>query len=284
MTPLQFTISILWAVAAAGLAAYCARVAAQITYVTLADGRRQERQMPVLIRLMLPLTSNLFPLFRSATFNNAKTKASQRIVTAGFDGLLSAEEFLSLQCLLPLLLGPLWALFVSLSLSTVHGAFIHNIAWLLYLLGPLWLWAYPHLWLQQALNARQRSIRRALPFMLDLLTLSVEAGMDFMTALQRAVERRQVDAFAEELIRMVREIQLGKTRRQALRDMAIRVDLHDLRSGLWNRLTERGRHEWLREEVEHYEERETYERDPQTLWLRISRMRSRASGEGGPRD
>ncbi len=50
--------------------------------------------------------------------------------------------------------------------------------------------------------------------------------------------------------------------------------LHDLRSGLWSRLAERGRHGWLREEVEHYEDRETYERDPQTLWLRISRMRS----------
>ena len=50
--------------------------------------------------------------------------------------------------------------------------------------------------------------------------------------------------------------------------------LHDLRAGLWSRLSERGRHEWLREEVEHYEDRETYERDPNTLWLRISRMRS----------
>jgi ribonuclease D len=50
--------------------------------------------------------------------------------------------------------------------------------------------------------------------------------------------------------------------------------LHDVRDRLWEALTERGREGWLREEVEHYEVRDTYERDPNTLWMRISRMRS----------
>ncbi len=50
--------------------------------------------------------------------------------------------------------------------------------------------------------------------------------------------------------------------------------LHEVRARLWERLAERGREGWLREEVEHYEVRDTYERDPQTLWSRISRMRS----------
>jgi ribonuclease D len=43
---------------------------------------------------------------------------------------------------------------------------------------------------------------------------------------------------------------------------------------MWRRLDELGRAGWLREEVEHYEDRLTYERDPATLWMRISRMRS----------
>ncbi len=50
--------------------------------------------------------------------------------------------------------------------------------------------------------------------------------------------------------------------------------LHELRDKLWTRLSSMGRETWLREEVEHYEVRGTYERDPQTLWARISRMRS----------
>jgi ribonuclease D len=50
--------------------------------------------------------------------------------------------------------------------------------------------------------------------------------------------------------------------------------LHELRDRLWSKLASMGRETWLREETEHYEVRGTYERDPQTLWSRISRMRS----------
>ncbi len=79
------------------------------------------------------------------------------------------------------------------------------------------------------MQKRHRSIQRALPFVLDLLTLSVEAGLDFMNALQRNIERRAIDPLSEELIRVVREIQVGATRREALRAMGIRVGLSDLR-------------------------------------------------------
>lgn len=51
-----------------------------------------------------------------------------------------------------------------------------------------------------------------------------------MTSLQRHVERAVVDPLGEELIRVIREIQLGKTRRDALRHLSIRVNLQDLRS------------------------------------------------------
>ena len=66
--------------------------------------------------------------------------------------------------------------------------------------------------------------------MLDLLTLSVEAGLDFMTALQRNCERRKLDPLNEELIHMIREIQLGTARRVALKNLSTRVALEDLRS------------------------------------------------------
>jgi tight adherence protein C len=86
------------------------------------------------------------------------------------------------------------------------------------------------LWLKRVLKERQRAVQKALPFMLDLLTLSVEAGLDFMNAMQRIVERRRLDALGEEMVRVLREIQLGKTRRVALRDMADRLDHPDVRS------------------------------------------------------
>ena len=51
-----------------------------------------------------------------------------------------------------------------------------------------------------------------------------------MNAMQRIVERGKIDALGEELLRVLREIQLGKTRRNALKDMSERVDQADLRS------------------------------------------------------
>ena len=89
---------------------------------------------------------------------------------------------------------------------------------------------YPGMWLKGAVKRRHESIMRALPFVLDLLTLSVEAGMDFMGALQRNCGKRRMDPLNEELLRMTREIQLGTPRRTALRNMASRTGQSDLKS------------------------------------------------------
>ena len=96
----------------------------------------------------------------------------------------------------------------------------------------LGFYVYPALWLRSVLADRQRRIQKSLPFVMDLLTLSVEAGLDFMSAMQRIVSKGKVDALEEELLRVLREIQLGKTRRNALRDLSERVDQPDLRSVL----------------------------------------------------
>ena len=229
MTPLlSIFVVLLWALAAAGLGWYCLQAAREITYVTLADGRRQERTIPFLLRLLLPLTPNLFPFVTRPAFNRARELADRRLVAAGFDGLLDGREFLALKFLVPIILGTFW---FALLRGAAHllPSIEENLPALTFL-GVFTLYMYPVFWLKQTLSARHRSIQRALPFVLDLLTLSVEAGMDFMSALQRNCESRRLDALNEELIRMIREIQLGTPRRVALGNMSKRVDLADLRS------------------------------------------------------
>jgi tight adherence protein C len=223
-------ISIMWAFCAAGLAWYVASIARQITYVTLADGRKQERKLPLMFRLLMPLAPNFIHFFRKPFFAGAKVQAARRITAAGFDGLITDEEFLSLRVIFPLIFGPLLVLFVRASISATRSPILQNIEFLLDLLGIFWLYMYPVMWLRRTLETRHRSMRKALPFVLDLMTLSVEAGMDFMTALQRNIERRAMDPLGEELLRVIREIQIGKTRREALRDMSRRVDLMDVRT------------------------------------------------------
>ncbi len=223
-------LSILAGLSAAGLGWYAAIIARQVSYVTLADGRQQERAIPLLFRMLLPLCPNMLPLVRRPFLKSAREVTTRRILAAGLEGAMSSEELLSLKVLLPLVAGPFWFLFVGMSVSVSPFQVVRNIAPFLHMIGPLWLYVYPTLWLRKTLAKRHLSIQRALPFLLDLLTLSVEAGLDFMTALQRNIDRRAMDPLGEEMIRVVREIQIGKTRREALRDMAIRVDLSDIRS------------------------------------------------------
>jgi tight adherence protein C len=236
MIPITFewytvtALAICWAIAFGGFGWYGAYAARQITYVTLADGRRQERQLPILFRMLLPLAPNFSPLFSKPAFARARTKCTQQLVSAGYEGLVTAEAFLSLRILFPLLFGPLWIVFAKGSLTLGKIEAMAKAEPAIMVLGVLWFLIYPSMWLRQAIRTRHNEIRRCLPFVLDLLTLSVEAGMDFMSSLQRNIERRQIDALGEELIRVVREIQLGKTRRGALRDMSLRVNLQELRS------------------------------------------------------
>lgn len=229
----EWGLCLLWAVFAGFSAWYCAQVLSQVTYVTLADGRRQERRLPFMFRLLLPLVPNFGSLFRRPYFEKSNTTLSRKIVAAGFGGLLTSEEFLAFKVLLPAVLGVMlvalmWALFSMVPGKAGLALRSHEISFMAIIL--LWFYAYPGLWLRHALADRHRKIQKALPFVLDLLTLSVEAGLDFMNAMQRIVERGKIDALSEELVRVLREIQLGKTRRNALRDMSERVDQTDLRS------------------------------------------------------
>ena len=218
-----------WALCAAGLAAYAASVAREITYVTLADGRKTERRLPLIVRLLLPLAPNLRRFVSGRHFAAARAQADQMIVSGGLEGLLTGTEFVALKFLMPIVCGLAWAAFVFALSGVLPNSFISENRVLLVCMGALLFYAYPLMWLRGTVKRRHFAIMRALPFVLDLLTLSVEAGMDFMSALQRNCERRRLDPLNEELIRMTREIQVGTPRRVALRNMAERVRQPDLK-------------------------------------------------------
>jgi tight adherence protein C len=83
--------------------------------------------------------------------------------------------------------------------------------------------------LQSAIDRRQKSIRKAMPDALDLLTICVEAGLGFDGAMSKVNEKWDNElslAFG----RVLREIQLGKLRRDALRDMADRIGIPEMTS------------------------------------------------------
>jgi len=94
----------------------------------------------------------------------------------------------------------------------------------LFLLGFI----FPAMSLGEKIKKRQKAIALQLPNSLDLLTISVEAGLDFMSAMRRVVEKHPGGPLKEELERFFKQTELGRPRREALREMANRVQLQDL--------------------------------------------------------
>ena len=228
MPPLQLAVTVDWTVSIALLAAYVTSVTQEITYVTLADGRKAERRLPLLFRLLLPFAVNFRGVARSPRMALQRAQADRMIVSSGLEGLLTGDEFLALKYLVPIAVGGLWTAVVLLLGALPVGGFFAENRFALILIGIVLGYFYPLAWLRRTLRRRHLEIFRALPFVLDLLTLSVEAGMDFMSALQRNCSRRKIDALNEELIRMTREIQVGTPRRVALQNLATRVGQPDL--------------------------------------------------------
>ncbi len=230
---IPYVLASLWAFFAAGLTWYFGDAAAGITYVTLADGRRQERRLPLTLRLLLPLTPGMKPFFRRPGLQRFQLPVFKKLASSGFDDVISPDEYLSLLVLTPLVLGSVVIIFMT-GLFVMSGKPFHgpNASRFMALSGIMlvWLAMYPRMWLKQAIALRHKVIMRALPFVIDLLTLAVEAGLDFMAATRGIIARRKPDALGEELSRVLMEIQLGSTRRDALKHMAERIDQPDIQS------------------------------------------------------
>lgn len=232
-----FSYELLLAPALAALAALLlawrlGMAATEITYITLADGRRAIRNLPLLFKLVLPFAANI-KTFNKPRYDAMRETVRRKLVSAGFDDLITPQEFMATKLLLPLAVGPVFILLMWFAFASVPGGFgefLQARQLIFFLLAVALLYIRPVSWLNGAVRERHRAIERAMPFVLDLLTLSVEAGLDFGAALKRIVERREIDPLGEELIRALREMQVGRTRREALKEMAVRVDHPDMSS------------------------------------------------------
>ena len=230
MNLLSIALMIAWSVAIASLAWYAASVASEVTYVTLADGRRQARSIPLVFKLLLPFVGNLDRLVSRPLFAQQIEKSHRMLISAGFEGLLNGREFVALGLLSPIVLGAFWCLLILFMGVLLPDSLFTAGRMPLCLMGVLLFAIQPMLWLKSALKARHLSIMKSLPFVLDILTLSVEAGMDFISALQRNCKSRRLDPLNEELLRMTKEIQVGLSRKEALKNMSDRVRQPDLKS------------------------------------------------------
>jgi tight adherence protein C len=173
------------------------------------------------VRVVGPLLRYIGDLVRKVTPAGVVKSTQGKLDAAGNPAWLGVKEFLALAVLSPLVLGPLawW----SAGLLPLHPLVV--VLWRLcgIAVGVL----LPHYALQKYVDARQSAIRRSLADVVDLMVVSVEAGIGFDGAMQRVTEKLK-GPLPDELSRVLQEIRLGKTRSQALKDMAARTQVSDL--------------------------------------------------------
>lgn len=214
-------------------AAFCAGIACGCLFALAADllGKvemdplnapegEDPRRLPLIFRVFLPLANNVSFLTRRESLAGMRKKTFELMQSAGIDQLMTVEQFLGIRVLM-LLMGLLLMVLMAMADQQLCG-------FLILVLMVL----YPDTWLKKTARQRHLSILKALPNLLDLLTLSVEAGKDFLTALRDILARRPSDVLGEEFKRTLHEIQLGKQRQQALRDLSLRVHQPELTSVL----------------------------------------------------
>ncbi|MBI4998202.1 MAG: type II secretion system F family protein [Rhodocyclales bacterium] len=91
------------------------------------------------------------------------------------------------------------------------------------LVGALFGWIYPGIWLRDSIQNRRRELLKSLPFYLDIVTLCVEAGLNLQGAVHQAVLKGPKGVVRDEFQRVLRDVRAGKPRAEALRAMAQRV-------------------------------------------------------------
>lgn len=184
-----------------------------------------EMQQPFTQRVILPFLRRVGELSTRFTPQKALEDTTRKLELAGNPGRIDAGAFLASRFVVALVFGGL--LFMVSLLSPNKWALGQTV--LVVLIFTALGFFFPQLWLQGRINARQKDIRKAMPDALDLLTICVEAGLGFEAAMSKVSEKWQ-NQLSVALLRAIREIQLGKTRRDALRDMADRIGIPEMTS------------------------------------------------------
>jgi len=183
-----------------------------------------ELSQPFMERVVYPAAQRFGELAQRFTPQNAITETRRQLEMAGAPRWLEPTLFLSSRLLFGLALGALMVMVFSLSASTSP----FEMTSLLIIGGSIFIGFFlPNMLLNRRVRRRQVEVTKAMPDAMDLLTICVEAGLGFDAAMKKVVEKWDNDLSAA-FARVLQEIQLGKLRREALRDMSDRLGVDEI--------------------------------------------------------
>ena len=180
-----------------------------------------ELSQPFSQRVLIPMMEALSKMAQRFTPQNTIEASRHKLELAGLSHKIKPVQFLGYRMAAAIVLG-----LVSLMVVFVTPfPFFQRL--LIIIIAFVLGYMLPSVWLGSKITARQTSIIKALPDALDLLTICVEAGLGFDAAMSKVAEKWDNElslAFA----RPVQEMQLGKLRREALRNMSNGMDVPDM--------------------------------------------------------
>lgn len=184
-----------------------------------------EMSQPLTDRILFPVARRLGELALRFTPQNAIQQTARKLELAGNPRGIDATIFWAMR-MFGLSLG-VFLFFVSTIVP--EGSFLEGRGLVFAIPAAALGFFLPELWLRGKINKRQDDIRKAMPDALDLLTICVEAGLGFDAAMAKVYEKWD-NPLAEGFGRVIREIQLGKLRRDSLKDMSDRMGVSEMTS------------------------------------------------------
>lgn len=195
--------------------------------VPLAPGalREAELAVPFAERVLDPVLRHFVAVGRRFTPDERVQQIRHKLDLAGNPSGWDADRVVALKALATLV-----GLVVGLGVPPLFGAGpLPTIAVLV--VATVAGWYAPALWLYQLAYDRSERVRRDLPDALDLMTISVEAGLAFDAAMAQVAQRTR-GPLAKEFFRVRQEMQLGTSRAEAMRSLGDRTDVSELRAFL----------------------------------------------------
>jgi tight adherence protein C len=180
-----------------------------------------ELSQPLSARFIRPMLDNVSKIILKITPKEVVSAYEKKVLMAGNPFKLSTKDWINLQIILTVCL-PLATAFIGYY-AKGETRLIIFICFVQVGLGLV----LPHFVLGKKISERQKNILNSLPDIIDLLTVSVEAGLGFDGALSKVIEKMP-GPLSVEFENVLQEIKVGKQKRDALKDMASRVDVQDL--------------------------------------------------------
>lgn len=177
-------------------------------------GPRETKSL--LLRLSRPFIHYIMQFTQAIPFPEWRRKRQRDLLAAAMTEEITIDELLA------------YKFFMTIVALLLLLAFLPGAAWWAYVLAATIGFFFPDRWLSDRVKRRAKEVTKALPDVVDMLALSVEAGLDFVAAINKVVRKSRPGALILELQLVINEMRVGSSRADALRNMAYRCNIREL--------------------------------------------------------